>query len=913
LSSLSNQQSFAGTGSETSLLGEKWERIGWQIALTLSYTSLAVLGNIVSIDLFFGVNFLFGTIFVWLCWIFLGPISALFTAIAAAYYTVLLWGHYYAFGIFILEFLFIATLLRRERDTSKIALGLVAYWLLLGAPLSYAAYRHGLGLPQSTWMIVVSKQVLNSLLNACAAIFLFNAFAKKPQCRISKRTREVGIHVQSPSYSALIQSSIILLILVSTGLAELFAIRKSFDLRIAANHAEVTRAASALRANGLHFLAMETQYWAMHHDHPHAVQPSTKASREGGIETYAPIGLYKLSDTSKLVRITGAPLDALNQRARELVLTRPKDGNDTTQLLDCSKGTMLVALRGSSPSQDYFSLWPLEVLSALTAGAVDEDIMLSCGASSAPSDGEFKVWTTRDTSGDIPALRSWLAGTAQTSFAISETPKIALTVSKGIRNSVVEFHAEYAQVLLRLTIIAMALICLVYFLGIRLNLWLDRFARETENFVRTGEISQRALSARFQEDRRTVQWVKRLDALIKEKEKSELLAIRNFNAVIQSSKVPIFATDQSGNICVWNSMMQELTGFSLREVKGKKILGLIDSSDSSPEDLAVLFGEIAPKSASHSFSFSLITKDGRQLYLQTGRTFLHDVSTAVQRGVTSHSGLAQNRNYFVAQDNTEAKVAQANILHAARLTALGEMAATFAHELNQPLNAIALASGNGMAELHQAKPNLASINKKFERIEDQAIRAGEVIQTIRQFVLQSDQLKTTTFDILEILDNALESTKESMRVNSVKLKKSKPSQNATVEGNALMLEQSIMAILINAQQAVCGNASDNREINIECGNNVCDTCERQCHSSFEEEDSLSAHKAMMIKFTDNGPGIPERILHEVFEPFVTSKPEEEGTGLGLYMAKTAVEAMQGSIRAKNTETGAEVMICLPLK
>ena len=218
-----------------------------------------------------------------------------------------------------------------------------------------------------------------------------------------------------------------------------------------------------------------------------------------------------------------------------------------------------------------------------------------------------------------------------------------------------------------------------------------------------------------------------------------------------------------------------------------------------------------------------------------------------------------------------------------------------------------------MAELHQAKPNLASINKKFERIEDQAIRAGEVIQTIRQFVLQSDQLKTTTFDILEILDNALESTKESMRVNSVKLKKSKPSQNATVEGNALMLEQSIMAILINAQQAVCGNASDNREINIECIYNVCDTCERQCHSRLEEEGSLSSRKAIMIKFIDNGPGIPERILHEVFEPFVTSKPEEEGTGIGLYMAKTAVEAMQGNIRAKNTETGAEIMICLPLK
>lgn len=125
-----------------------------------------------------------------------------------------------------------------------------------------------------------------------------------------------------------------------------------------------------------------------------------------------------------------------------------------------------------------------------------------------------------------------------------------------------------------------------------------------------------------------------------------------------------------------------------------------------------MFDETAPISASHRFSFSLITKDGRQLYLQTGRTFLHDVSTAVQRDLTFSPSPAQKRNYFVAQDITEAKVAQARILHAARLTALGEMAATFAHELNQPLNAIALASGNGMAELHQAKPNLASINKK---------------------------------------------------------------------------------------------------------------------------------------------------------------------------------------------------------
>jgi diguanylate cyclase (GGDEF)-like protein/PAS domain S-box-containing protein len=134
-------------------------------------TAAGFIGNLFNISMFFGVDQIFGSIFVLLVGAILGPFAALISALVAHSYTVVLWGHPYALIIFTFEALVVALLLRR--GVPNLFIADLLYWLFIGMPLAWLFYSYQLTLGEiQVWMIVF-KQPANGLLNALAATLLF--------------------------------------------------------------------------------------------------------------------------------------------------------------------------------------------------------------------------------------------------------------------------------------------------------------------------------------------------------------------------------------------------------------------------------------------------------------------------------------------------------------------------------------------------------------------------------------------------------------------------------------------------------------------------------------------------------------------------------------------------------------------
>jgi len=134
-----------------------------KVLMTLALAVLSVAGNYFSLPLFFGVDFIFGSIAVMLAVVLLGTVPAVLVAVAGGLYTLILWGHPYALLIFTAEALVVGLLY--QRGLRNLVLADLAYWLVIGVPLAFLFYRGVIGLGWDSTLMVALKQPLNALFN----------------------------------------------------------------------------------------------------------------------------------------------------------------------------------------------------------------------------------------------------------------------------------------------------------------------------------------------------------------------------------------------------------------------------------------------------------------------------------------------------------------------------------------------------------------------------------------------------------------------------------------------------------------------------------------------------------------------------------------------------------------------------
>ena len=232
---------------------------------------------------------------------------------------------------------------------------------------------------------------------------------------------------------------------------------------------------------------------------------------------------------------------------------------------------------------------------------------------------------------------------------------------------------------------------------------------------------------------------------------------------------------------------------------------------------------------------------------------------------------------------------QAELTHAARLSTLGEMAAGLAHELNQPLTAIAAFAEGAMLRLDRGKLRESETAPVFSRIAADAKRAGEVIRRLRDFV-QRRESQRRQLDVNRLVREVYQFVESETKQQDIAILFELEPDLPTIKADPIQIQQVLLNLIRNASDALVQNDSADRRI------------------------AISSHKKrpgrVEIAVGDSGPGISDSDAEQVFEPFFTSKTD--GVGIGLGICQNIIEAHGGKMwLGRSPLGGARVFFDLP--
>lgn len=224
---------------------------------------------------------------------------------------------------------------------------------------------------------------------------------------------------------------------------------------------------------------------------------------------------------------------------------------------------------------------------------------------------------------------------------------------------------------------------------------------------------------------------------------------------------------------------------------------------------------------------------------------------------------------------------QSELIHVSRLTSMGEMASALAHELNQPLSAIASYMKGSARLLDSETPDLDRVRSALTAAGEQALRAGEIIRRLRAFVGKGEAAMRIEA-LPKLIEEAGALAMMGARDSGVRLDFNLSPKLGQVLADKVQIQQVVLNLMRNAVEAM-GDAPV-RNLTVEA--NPIDG------------------GAVEVLISDTGPGIAPEVLERLFQPFVTTKAE--GMGVGLSICRTIIEAHGGELTARNLPEGGAV-------
>jgi two-component system sensor kinase FixL len=238
----------------------------------------------------------------------------------------------------------------------------------------------------------------------------------------------------------------------------------------------------------------------------------------------------------------------------------------------------------------------------------------------------------------------------------------------------------------------------------------------------------------------------------------------------------------------------------------------------------------------------------------------------------------------------EAKVLQERLTHFSRLSTMGEMAAGLAHEINQPLSAIATYARACQRLIAHPEPDFTDVVAALEQINAQALRAGEVIRRLRNFV-KNREVKREPVDCSRLLEDLRTLAETDARLHNIRLRLDCEEPLPTVYADPIQLQQVVLNLVRNAIDAMADTTEDRREVVL---------ATRQASDGEIE-----------ITVADRGCGLAPEATEHLFNPFFTTKAS--GTGLGLAISRSIVRAHGGRLwHTPNDGCGVRFHFTLPV-
>lgn len=355
----------------------------------------------------------------------------------------------------------------------------------------------------------------------------------------------------------------------------------------------------------------------------------------------------------------------------------------------------------------------------------------------------------------------------------------------------------------------------------------------------------------------------------------------HYRAVAEAATDAIITIDADSTILIVNPATERIFGYSNQELIGQPLTMLM------PEYLRHLH------------------KAGMTNYLETNHKHiqwsaielpgLHKTGNEIPLEISFAEFTRDGRRFFtgIARDITERtrfREMQAELAHLNRVMTVGELTASIAHEINQPLAAIVMNSNAALRWLALDPPNLDKARNSAELIIRDGDRASHVIARVRALLKKSPP-SMTLLDVNEFVNDVVGLTESEMSRNSIRLRKDLCADLPRVPGDRIQLQQVLLNLIVNAVEAMHGIEDRDRGLLIAT--------------------DVFNQTVVRVAVSDNGPGIDPQTADHLFAAFSTTKLE--GMGMGLTISRSIIEAHGGRLWTEaNAEFGATFQFTLPI-
>jgi PAS domain S-box-containing protein len=352
------------------------------------------------------------------------------------------------------------------------------------------------------------------------------------------------------------------------------------------------------------------------------------------------------------------------------------------------------------------------------------------------------------------------------------------------------------------------------------------------------------------------------------------------DAIFDSAPGMLYVYTAQGRLLRWNRQHETMTGYSAEELAHTELKDLFEG-----EALATVTAAWQKAFAGQRVTIEVNVK-------AKGGAMIPCLLTGVGLEFDDEPHLVGIGFDLTEYRQTEREVLRQRqeLAHLSRVTMLGELSGSIAHELNQPLTAILSNAQAAQRFLARDNVDLEELAAILADIVEEDKRAGEIIRGLRQMLKKSDTQRQA-LDLNDMVQGVLTLVRSDLLNQGVSAHTELMPALPAVRGNRVQLQQVLLNLVLNACDAMSGNAASDRHFFIQT--------------------EAKGGGAVTLSVRDRGEGIPSDKLEQIFEPFFTTK--REGLGMGLAVCQSIISAHGGKLWAANSpDKGAIFSFTLPI-